>query len=132
MDYFLKDNQDIYKSDDIIYLTKNDFKIKKNKVIITNKLFNNKNGYLIIYSPFCEVCKKHAEIWEEYANILKNRFIISVIDAYGPDGDITSYLNVKGYPTIKFIKLNGSLEDVPIMSMEDYFNKMLYYSGKPI
>lgn len=126
-----KKDENIYKGNNILHLSKKNFIIEKN-----NKLFiktnQNTNGFIIIYSPFCEVCKNHAEQWEEYATLLKNRFFISVLNAYGPDGDLSSYLSVKGYPTIKLIKLNGSLEDLPPMSMEDYFNIMLLYSENPV
>lgn len=137
MDFYLSDinkNKDnIYKGDNIIHLHKKDFKInKKEKVFINNPIFNNRNGFLIIYSPFCEICKNHAEQWEEYATLLQNRFIVSVLNAYGPDNEISSYLNVKGYPTIKLVKLDGSLDNIPFLSMEEYFNLMLIYSEKPI
>ena len=135
MDFFFEkpSKDEIYKGDEIIHLTKKDFKLsKKEKVTVNNKILNNKNGILIVYSPFCEVCKNHAENWEEYAQLLKNRFFVCVIDAYGPDGEITSYLNVKGYPTIFLIKLNGSLEQLPLLSMEEYFNIMLQYGENPV
>ena len=95
---------------DALHLTRKDFKIDGNDVIVTNPNFNQKNGCLMIYAPWCPHCQMKDDFINNFSldNTIKDEnFKIAVADGNQPDmADITEKLGLKGFPTFYYVICN--------------------------
>ena len=94
----------------VIELTSKDFNITKNKVTVINKEFEDKNGFINFYAPWCPHCKKMVEMWSDLAIQFKHKFIIAAVNCEKKENyEIRNKLRIREYPTIKFVSKNGLL-----------------------
>ena len=91
----------------------------KNNLIKGNSI--NQKYFLIIYSPNCEICKTHCDLFTELALIYKNFnfYSINCYDIKNKNDILCVNLNIKVYPTILYFK-NNKLH---------VFNKKITYSN---
>ena len=104
----------IYTDSGVIELIKDNFIIKKNSIELNKLMTENLNGILVIYAPWCETCIMAKPMWENLANLFKYKFNIYAVNSYNFDAnnqDLTIPLNVRIYPTYKFITKNGEIKD---------------------
>ena len=89
---FLKDN---HRSD-------KDFRIENGRVYLKEK---GVTGFVAFYAPWCHFCTELAPSWNEYAKQMKgSSFHFLAVDCTSPDTTVVaSSLNIRGYPTIKYI-----------------------------
>ena len=93
-DKFLKD---IHKND-------SDFQIKNGRVYI-NRDSNKLSGFVAFYAPWCHYCTELAPSWNKYSIDMKSTsFNFFVVDCTDKNcSNVVSALNIRGYPTIKYI-----------------------------
>jgi len=102
----------IYSDDNVNELTKKNFIIKPNKISLNPSITKKLNGILVIYAPWCETCVMSKKMWENLGSLFKYKFNIYALNAYNfNDGnqDLTLPLDVRSYPSYKFIKKNGEI-----------------------
>ncbi len=102
----------IYSNEDVKELIKNDFDITKNNAKLQKKITQGLNGILVIYAPWCETCLMTKQMWENLASLFKYKFNIYALNAYNFDDnnqDLTLPLDIRTYPSYKFVKSNGEI-----------------------
>jgi len=79
-----------------------DFKIENGRVYLKEK---GVTGFVSFYAPWCHFCTELAPNWNEYAKQMKNTsFHFLAVDCTDKNTNvISSSLNIRGYPTIKYI-----------------------------
>ena len=98
----------------ILELTLKDFKYKNNKLYITNDYFSEKKGFIIFYAPWCQHCKKKSDLFINLALDNINLFNFGSVNYENIEmkNDLLClYANIREFPTIKYIKSDGTLED---------------------
>jgi thiol-disulfide isomerase/thioredoxin len=86
-----------------IHLSDNDFQIRNGRVYLKNK---GTTGFIAFYAPWCHFCTDLAPTWNKYAKQMKeSSFNFLAVDCTsGNCNVVSSALNIRGYPTIKYIK----------------------------
>jgi thiol-disulfide isomerase/thioredoxin len=89
---------------DKMHKTDNDFQIKDGRVYI--KRNNKLTGFVAFYAPWCHYCKILAPSWNQYStDMKKSSFNFFTVDCTDKNcSNIVSALNIRGYPTIKYIE----------------------------
>ena len=87
---------------DIIHKTDEDFQIKNGRVYIRG----GTGGFVAFYAPWCHFCTELAPSWNEYSEKLNDTsFKFLAVDCTRKEcKNTTSALNIRGYPTIKYIQ----------------------------
>lgn len=129
----LKKIESLYKNDKyVVELNNNDFHIKNKKIIITNKLFNNKKGLINFYTPWCIHCQNMVKIWSELAAYFKNKFIIAAVnceDVYNDNNKLKILMKIKMYPTFKYVSKKGNIMPYKGKHNKDNFMFFIILSG---
>lgn len=116
-------NKDIYSQDKgISELVLSDFLYTDNKLYINNPNFKDKKGLIIFYAPWCKHCKKISSFMINLALDNINLFNIGAVNIENIEDKndlLAVYAKVIQYPTIKYIKDDGSLENYPFDYTED-------------
>lgn len=102
----------IYSKNIVKELVKNDFNITKDSIKLNKNITSNLNGIIVIYAPWCETCNMTKDLWENIAILFKYKFNIYAINAYNFDDnnqDLTLPLDVRIYPSYKFVNKNGEI-----------------------
>jgi thiol-disulfide isomerase/thioredoxin len=79
--------------------------IDENAVVINTPAFKKKSGVVLFYSPNCGHCKDFKPTFLELGNQLGNTVPLGAfncIDFEGKNNILSEYLDIAGYPTIKF------------------------------
>ena len=123
-------DKNYYNEDDnkVIELNINDFKDKK----IINKNFTNKYGLLKAYAPWCGYCKLLKDDLKFLSNGLeKNGFQIGAINC-DLEKELSTELEVKGYPSLYMINPDGSLSEAKpeSRSVEDILKFICQYTNE--
>lgn len=98
----------------IIELVLSDFEYNNKKLFIKNDYFNEKKGLIIFYAPWCGPCKKISNLLIDLALSNINIFNFGAVNSENikdRNDYLCLYANIKKFPTIKYIKENGELED---------------------
>jgi len=95
-------------------LTSKDYKISGSQVTITNKLFKNKNGLIMVYAPWCPHCVSMVEPLLHLANELKNYlFKIGAINSENElNKEVVASLGVNGFPTLYYVNTKGKMKEI--------------------
>ncbi len=82
--------------------TDKDFTIENGRVYLKEK---GVTGFIAFYAPWCHFCTELAPSWNEYAEMLKgSSFHFLAVDCTDMASNVVaSSLNIRGYPTIKYI-----------------------------
>ena len=82
--------------------TDKDFKIENGRVYLKQK---GASGFIAFYAPWCHFCTELAPSWNEYAEKMKGTsFDFLAVDCTDMATNVVaSSLNIRGYPTIKYI-----------------------------
>lgn len=119
---------DIYSgSDNIFELTKKDF-IIDDKIKLKKDFYNDINGIIIVYAPWCSHCVLSKEMWENLSNLFKYKFNFYAVNTYNFDGknqDLVKPLNITIYPTYILIDKNGELKKYEGSKTENDFIKLI-------
>jgi thiol-disulfide isomerase/thioredoxin len=82
--------------------TDKDFTIENGRVYLKQK---GATGFIAFYAPWCHFCTELAPSWNEYAEQMKGTsFNFLAVDCTDiATNVVASSLNIRGYPTIKYI-----------------------------
>ena len=102
---------DLYKYTNVKELKIKDFDIKK-KIKIKDNIINNKNGFLILYTPTCKHCQNTVYLWDNLCNNFYkfNIFSFNLHDNKNKNYEIYDYLKIESVPKIFYITKNGTLQ----------------------
>jgi thiol-disulfide isomerase/thioredoxin len=83
--------------------TDEDFEIENGRVYLKQK---GVTGFIAFYAPWCHFCTELAPSWNEYADKMKGTsFNFLAVDCTDMATNVvSSSLNIRGYPTIKYIE----------------------------
>jgi len=98
----------------VIELINNNFLINKKQITIKKDITKNLNGILIIYAPWCTHCVISKNMWENLADLFKYKFNIFALNTYNyreKNQNLVLPLNIKVYPTYKFVLKNGDIKE---------------------
>ena len=106
---------DIYlENSNVLELINKNFLINKKKITIENNITKDLNGILIIYAPWCTHCVLSKNMWENLADLFKYKFNIYALNTYNyreKNQNLVLPLNIKVYPTYKFVLKNGEIKE---------------------
>jgi thiol-disulfide isomerase/thioredoxin len=126
--------ENIYnRNEGVKELKENQFIINKNKIILKTEYTNNLNGILIVYAPWCSHCVLSKDMWENFADLFNYKFNIFAVNTYNYRADnqkLVIPLNIKYYPTYKFINKNGNIKDYTGGKTEDQFLNFIIKNKK--
>ena len=126
--------ENIYnRNEGVKELKENQFIINKNKIILKTEYTNNLNGILIVYAPWCSHCVLSKDMWENFADLFNYKFNIFAVNTYNYRADnqkLVIPLNIKYYPTYKFINKNGNIKDYTGGKTEDQFLNFIMKNKK--
>jgi thiol-disulfide isomerase/thioredoxin len=91
-----------------------DFNYKNKKLFIINPYFKDNKGFIIFYAPWCKHCIKISDLLIDLALLNINIFNFGAINSENIEGGndkIFIYENITNFPTIKYIKTDGTLEN---------------------
>ena len=115
--------KDIYSLDlGVLELKLKDFEYKNDKLYIKNNYFNENKGFVIFYSPLCKHCLKIFNLYTDLALSNLNLFNFGAINGDDIDNEndyLCTYSKITKYPTLKYIKKDGTLEDYQFEYNED-------------
>jgi len=106
----------------VLELTLSDFKYKNKKLFINNPYFSKNEGLIIFYSPWCKFCKKIAPTIMNIAIDKQNLFNFGAVNSENvkDENDILcNRADIVQYPTIMYIKKDGSLKKFKFKYNED-------------
>ncbi len=106
-----------------------DFKLINKKIMINNKLFNNKEGFILFYSNYCNKCNIVKEFWEDFNKRFENIFVFLLLncDDILLENDLCCMNNnIKNYPTIKYFNKNGKLYNYDGLINKDDISRFIY------
>ena len=120
------------KNKGIIELKYKDFIVKKNKLFINNKFFDENKGLIIFYAPWCSHCRKMSDYLIDLALNNLNIFPIGAVnieDTKNKNYKLTQIAQIKQIPTIMYINKDGSLKyykyDISIENLKYFINMNL-------
>lgn len=120
--------QDIYSSElNIPELKLSDFLYKDKVLYINNEYFSEKKGFIIFYAPWCKHCVKSSDLFIDLAMSNVNIFNFGAVNAENLEDKndyLCVYANIKKFPTLKYIKSDGTLQDY---EFEYKFDNLIYY-----
>ena len=126
--------ENIYnRNDGVKELKENQFIINKNKIVLKTEYTNDLNGILIVYAPWCSHCVLSKDMWENFADLFNYKFNIFAVNTYNyrmNNQKLVVPLNVKYYPTYKFINKNGNIKDYTGKKTEDQFLNFIMKNKK--
>lgn len=88
-------------------LTSRDFVIKNNQVYVTKN--GGVPGMLLIKTEWCGHCQRFKPTFNKLANLVGSGFNCLLIDGDTLSKELTSSMQVSGYPTIKFFDQTGKI-----------------------
>lgn len=102
---------DLYdKYSGVIELTSKDFKYEKDKIIVINKHFKNKYGFIKFYAPWCGHCRNMVELWSELAIQFGHIFAIGAVNCEKKENfKIRNKIGIRYYPTIIKVSKDGTI-----------------------
>lgn len=115
--------EDLFLNTHLIKLTDQDFRFGRSNVKLINKSFKRKDGYLMIYAPWCPNCRNKSDFWtylgEKFnydPKYVKENFKIGVINTTDPHAErILQTLKVNAIPHFMHVtpdkEGNGDLSD---------------------
>lgn len=77
----------------------------KYDVQFINPMFTGKNGLVVAYAPWCPHCEEMQDDLIEIARVTRGLYpigTINVTDTNRGNNILADYLNIEGYPTIKY------------------------------
>jgi len=85
-----------------IHKTDTDFQLRNGRVYLKG----GSGGFVAFYAPWCHFCTELAPSWNEYSQKLNSTsFKFLAVDCTQTECNKTvSALNIRGYPTIKYIE----------------------------
>ena len=86
---------------------------EKYQVQFINPLFRGKNGLVVNYAPWCPHCRDMAPTMIKLANLTRGLYPVGAINCYDDtrgNNLLADYLNITGYPTIKYLD-QGNFKD---------------------
>ncbi len=89
----------------VVSLSEKDF--TGNRLILPK---NKEGGIVAIVAPWCGYCKSMKMEYQQLADYIGNVFYVCYIDST-EHPELVKKLKVKGFPTIKYIKKDGTLVD---------------------
>ena len=109
---------DLYKEriDGVRELKMHNFSVNSlGQVIVTHRDYIGNNGLIMFYSASCPHCnsKETTGLWSQLAMVLGKSFPIGAVNCtdYNNKNDVLAkYAKVLGYPTIKLVHKDGTLE----------------------
>lgn len=104
--------ENFYSNDNVRELIKKNFIIDKKSIRLDPLLTNQLNGILVAYAPWCETCAMSKQMWENLGSLFKYKFNIYALNTYNFDDnnqDLSLPLDIRIYPTYKFINKNGNI-----------------------
>jgi thioredoxin-like negative regulator of GroEL len=109
---------DLY-DDSVIKLYDDDFDFSSSQIKLTNKQFKNKDGYVMIYAPWCPNCQNKVEFWSYLGNQLNHNpqykaenFRIGVVNSEDPSASqIVRHLQVNAIPRFVHISSGGTVSE---------------------
>ena len=92
-------------------LNSGDFIVTKDKVYLDKKITDGKPGMILIHAKWCGHCQRFMPTFNELVGQLKSNFpLVSIEDADLANSEsLTTALNFRGYPTIKFFDQSGAI-----------------------
>lgn len=117
----MSSNSDLYKEriDGVRELKLQDFSVNSiMQVVVKHPDYAGKNGLIMFYSPTCPHCysSETKKLWSDLAMTFGTVFPIGAVnckDSNGGGPALQKYANVAGYPTIKLVHKDGTLETYP-------------------
>lgn len=88
-------------------LTANNFKIQGNNVFVTKN--NGNPGMLFIHANWCSHCQHFLSTFNEICDSIGSDFTCASIESKSITSDLSTALNFKGFPTIKFFDQSGKI-----------------------
>lgn len=88
-------------------LTASDFKIQGDNVYVTKN--NDNPGMLFIRANWCSHCVHFISTFNEIADSIGSDFMCASIESENITQDLSTALNIQGYPTIKFFDQSGKI-----------------------
>lgn len=82
--------------------------IMANKTV-SQKVLNNRNGFLLVYSPTCPPCISMAPEFQKLAKHSKNRIAVMALDGKKHPDIYNKLPQVEGTPTMFFVNKNGNI-----------------------
>ena len=118
MNYNKKSLPDLYteRIDGVKELKMHHFSVNSlGQVIVTHRDFIGKNGLIMFYQPWCSHCnsKDTRKLWSDLSMLLGNAFPIGAVncsDHKHHNDQLAKYAKILGYPTIKLVHKDGTLE----------------------
>lgn len=110
---------DLFTNTDVVELKFNrDFQVletqgEQYKLQFINPLFRGRNGLVLNYAPWCPHCRDITPTMIKLANLTRGLYPIGAINCYDEtrgNNILADYLNIAGYPTIKYFE-HGSFKD---------------------
>lgn len=97
-------DQSLYKNTNVKELSNNDF-------ASNGKILLNKDGFLMVYAPWCGHCVRRVPMWIELATKLKNiNFVISSLNSMEENNkNLVKMLEVTMFPTVFYFSKDGNL-----------------------
>jgi len=85
------------------------------QAIVTHREFIGKNGLIMFYASWCPHCKSKetTSLWSNLSMVLGNSFPIGAVnttDYEQGNHTLAQYTKIIGYPTIKLVHKDGTLE----------------------
>ena len=112
--------------DNALHLTRKDFDIKNN-VVYVNKHFNDMDGSVMVYAPWCPHCQMKDKSISKMADYMKKNnenYKVAVVDGNTPDmKDVLTALKCEGYPT--FYHVTNTDKGSEMLSFGDADKKLL-------
>lgn len=108
-------DEDLFKNTSVIKLHDKDFKYDGDEVQLKHNAFKNKDGYVMIYAPWCPYCQSKVDFWSYMGkkfNVGEHKsenFRIGVINATDPNAqEIVQRLHVSAIPRFVHVISNDS------------------------
>ena len=94
-----------------VILKASDFQIAEGRVYINSRKINNKPGMLLIFANWCGHCHRFMGTFNDISDSIGKNFVCTSIESEQLNGNenLSSALNFRYFPTIKFFDQHGSI-----------------------